>query len=60
MFDKVLSMPLVKNIPGFWIAQDLEYTSGSKCARFLICQNSEYGSGFDYSMILNTPVLHGV
>ena len=44
----------VLNILGFWIAQDSEYVSGSKCARvleilgfwmclwFWICQDSEY------------------
>ena len=47
-------MPLVLNIPVFWIAKDCEYVSGSECARvlnipgfcicskFWICQNSEY------------------
>ena len=67
MFDKVLSMPLVKNIPGFWIAQDLEYTSGSKCARvfdmpefwiwfwFWLFHDSEYTSvtrGLEYDWII--------
>ena len=35
MFDKVLSMSLVLNIPEFWIARDFEYNSGSECARVL-------------------------
>ena len=33
MLDKILSMVL--NIPGFWIAHDSEYVSGSECARVL-------------------------
>ena len=33
MFDKVLSTSLVPNIPGFWIAQDSEYVSGSERVR---------------------------
>ena len=35
MFDKVLSIPSVLNISGFWIGQDSEYVSGSECARVL-------------------------
>ena len=35
MFDKVLSMLPVLDIPGFWIAQDSEQVSSSECARVL-------------------------
>ena len=44
MFDEVLSMPLVLNILGFWIARDSEYVSGFECTRvlnipeFWVCQ----------------------
>ena len=53
MFDKVLSMPPVLNIPGFWIAQDSYFVSGSQCARVLNMQGSENASGFEYASILN-------
>ena len=46
MFGKVLSMPLVLNVPGFWIAQDSESVSGSECARVLDIPGSEYAPGF--------------
>ena len=45
MFDKVLSMPPVLNIPGLWIAQNSEYPSGFEYAEvlnipeFWICQS---------------------
>ena len=46
MFDKVLSMPLVLNVPGFWIAQGSESVFVSECARILDIPGSEYVSGF--------------
>ena len=46
MFDKVLSMPPVLNIPGFWIAQDSEYVSGFERAR-----------SFGYTRVLNMPLV---
>ena len=61
MFDRVLSMPLVLNIPGFWIAQDSEYVSGSECVRvsdvtgFWIYKSSEYvrvTQGSEYARII--------
>ena len=42
-------MSAVLNMPGFWISQGSEYTSGSE-----ICLSSEYTG------ILNTPELHRV
>ena len=48
MFDKVLSMPLVLNIPGFWISLVLNVLE------FWIRQGSKYASGFKYARILNT------
>ena len=50
MFDKVLGMPLVLNMPGFSIAENSEYISGSACAivlvmpAFWIYQSFEYAS----------------
>ena len=59
-------MPPVLNIPGFWIAQDSEYVSGSECAIvldipgfwiclwFWMCQDSEY------KRVLNMVCIHKV
>ena len=67
MFDKVLSMPPVLNIPEFWTAQDSEYVSGSECARvldipgFWIClwfwiyhgsENARITQGSQYALII--------
>ena len=40
MFDMVLNMPRVLNMPGFWIYQGSDYASGSEYAR--VTQSSEY------------------
>ena len=48
MFGKVLSMPLVLNIPEFWIAKDSKYVSGSQCVRVLDIQGF---SGFECARI---------
>ena len=60
MFYKVLIIPLVLNIPEFWITQDSDSEpriSDSECARlfFLIYYGREYASGFEYGRILNIP-----
>ena len=40
MFDKVVSMPPVLNIPGFWIGKYSEYVSGSEYPT--VTQSLEY------------------
>ena len=57
MFDRVLSMPPVLNIPGFWIAQDAEYVFVVLTVpEFWIYQNYEYAritQGSEYAWIIS-------
>ena len=55
MFDEVLSMFPVVNIPGFSIAQDFSMSQVLNVPEFRIYQSSEYASGFEYARILHIP-----
>ena len=62
MFDKILGISPVQNIPGFWIVQQSEYVSGSECARVLDIPGLWMWFGFEYDRILNIPkfcICHG-
>ena len=57
MFDKILSMLPVLNIPDFWIAQDSEYVFGSEYATVLDIPGSQYAPGFKYSWTMRHQVI---
>ena len=50
MFEPVLNMILVLNIPGFWIFQ------GSENGRFWMYNCSEYSSDSGYTWVLDMPL----